>query len=238
MATYCQGDNLFSADSSGRQCTAIATAAALYTTTTPIAEWTRLDLDYIFLSGDSLYKEVIKGRPSNEHGYLLISDIPEQVVVFNETYRIKRAAALCGLMSAQQMSEEATGIEDAVQRVFLEQSAAILIIKDSSVMVCRDKDGIVFVFDSHARDQNGLPSADGKAVLMKLKDQDDLLQYLHEVGSALTDGDIIATYEIVGIEVVAERRPEVCFHAFFLKIHLIEKHIFLMSVFFSPQINY
>lgn len=207
MATYHQGDQLFSAESRGRQCTAMATTAALYATEKPVAEWTKMDLDLILLSGDVLYTEVIQERPGNEHGYLLISDIPEQVTVFNKTYTIQRTAAMCGLITLQQMSEAAMSLENALRRVFMEKSTAIMITKDSSVMVCKDKDGKVFVFDSHSRGENGMPVPDGKAVLMKLKDQDDLLHYLREIGAVHADGGSVATFEIVGISAATGPSP-------------------------------
>jgi hypothetical protein len=64
------------------------------------------------------------------------------------------------------MSEAATTLGNALRRVFMERSTATMVTQNSSVMVCKHKDERVFVFDSHARGENCMPSPDGKAVLM------------------------------------------------------------------------
>ena len=57
----------------------------------------------------------------------------------------------------------------------------------------------VYVFDSHARDDCGLPSPRGKAVLLKFTDRNHLVSYLHTIASTMGDNPV--PNEIVSLKI-------------------------------------
>ena len=144
----------FSQSTRGRQCTAMATYAVAFTKIQNFADWQKCHLDLILLFGDFLYRTFVNQLPENEHGYLLISDIPSHAVLFNENSQLDSAPPACGLISRQQYLDEAMSLDNAVKNVFSQHSCAILIIKDSSVMLHKSGECVYYVFDSHSRDKN------------------------------------------------------------------------------------
>ena len=72
-------------------------------------------------------------------------------------------------------------------------------MKGLSVMINRREDGACFLFDSHARDNQGMPSSTGKSVLIRFKHTLDLVKYLKNFATKL-DGNRIIPFEVVGIK--------------------------------------
>ncbi|GFO41277.1 hypothetical protein PoB_006778200 [Plakobranchus ocellatus] len=133
----------------------------------------------------------------------MITDIPDQAQLFNAKFALDRTQLIHGLVSHHQSHELVFTLADGVNKVFQQKCTAILIMKDMSVMIhaqCKEDD-TCFVFDSHARGNNGLPAATGKSVLIKFRDSSDLGEYLYEFASNVDSGSVIP-YEIVGIEMV------------------------------------
>ncbi|GFO13383.1 tigger transposable element-derived protein 6 [Plakobranchus ocellatus] len=91
QAAFHQGTaEIFAEDTRGRQCTAMATSAIVYSTVKATASWTVNDLNQILIFGDYLYKEIDEQLPENEHGYLLISEIPHRISLFGTTVYLQR----------------------------------------------------------------------------------------------------------------------------------------------------
>jgi hypothetical protein len=67
-----------------------------------------------------------------------------------------------------------------VEQLFERAPAAILIWKDTATLLHKTPSPETFgcVFDSHARNNRGLPSPRGKAILMQFAIVDDLICYL------------------------------------------------------------
>ncbi|GFO49484.1 tigger transposable element-derived protein 6-like protein [Plakobranchus ocellatus] len=183
-ASYHQGQGVFSPETRGRQCTAIAAAAVAYSSVKNVREWCKTDLDLILITGDSFYRQIDQQRPDTEDGFHMITDILDQAQLFNAKFALDRTKPLHGLVSHHQSHELVFTLADGVNKVFQQKCTAILIMKDMSVMIhaCKE-DGTCFVFDSHARGNNGLPAATGKSVLIKFRDSSDLVEYLYEFAS-------------------------------------------------------
>lgn len=58
--------------------------------------------------------------------------------------------------------------------------------------------------DSHSRNEAGMPAVDGKSVLVRLTNIDDLALHLNDLAAALSDN--IVTYEVVGIEATHQQQ--------------------------------
>ena len=193
---------LFQLSSRGKQYTAMAAAAVVNAANKNIEEWERDDLDIILLNGDRLYGQIVDQRPDTEEGYLLISDIPDQVNMFDSTFMFRRTEPVHGLISLRQSTEVAFTLTDAVSKIFGQTSATILILKDMSAMIYQSRHNErCFLFDSHSRNNKGMPTHNGKSILMTSEDSSDLVSYCHEFVSKL-DAEELVHFEIVGIEAV------------------------------------
>ncbi|GFO26063.1 ATP-dependent DNA helicase [Plakobranchus ocellatus] len=97
----------------------MATSAIVYSTVKATASWTVNDLNQILIFGDYLYKEIDEQLPENEHGYLLISEIPHRISLFGTTVYLQRSRSLCGIIASVQLSQAATSINEAISQGFL-----------------------------------------------------------------------------------------------------------------------
>ena len=89
-ASYHQGDSVFPAESRGHQCTAMAASAAVYRLLSNVSQWERADLDPILMNGDKLYRQITSEMPTCENGYLLISDIPNSINLFDKLFIVNK----------------------------------------------------------------------------------------------------------------------------------------------------
>ncbi|GFO08451.1 hypothetical protein PoB_003495600 [Plakobranchus ocellatus] len=173
QAAFHQGTaEIFAEDTRGRQCTAMATSAIVYSTVKATASWTVNDLNQILIFGDYLYKEIDEQLPENEHGYLLIPEISHRISLFGATVYLQRSRSLCGIIASVQLSQAATSINEAISQGFERHPSAIVILKDTSMMIHKDPESRIWLSDSHSRNEDGMPAPDevGKSILINLKD--------------------------------------------------------------------
>ncbi|XP_070190953.1 uncharacterized protein [Littorina saxatilis] len=199
MGSHHQGEDIFSPDTRGRQCTAMATSAAAFIKVKDIATWEKPDLTLIMLFGDLLYKTIMEARPTNEFGYLLISDIPDNIDLFNKKFTFNRGQSLCGVVSDRQLSEAAVGLDAALRKALQDYGTALVVLKQSSVMIHQDQHGRWFLFDSHARNMKGMPSARGKSILITFTDFVELVAYLNRLSAELSKDLLI--FEVAGVNI-------------------------------------
>ena len=78
--SYHQGSEMFSEETQGRQCVVglMATSAAAFLVLKKANLLNSANIDIIMNYDGKLCKSVSKGLPPEEHGLLLISDIPKQ----------------------------------------------------------------------------------------------------------------------------------------------------------------
>ncbi|GFN97846.1 hypothetical protein PoB_002435200 [Plakobranchus ocellatus] len=176
----------------------MATSAIVYSPVKATASWTVNDLNQILIFGDYLYKEIDEQLPENEHGYLLISEIPHKISLFGTTVYLQRSRSLCGIIASVQLSQAATSINEAISQVFERHPSAIVILKDTSMMIHKDPESRIWLFDSHSRNGDGMLAPDevGKIILINLKDMADLNLYMAQLAGALSDHFV--TFEVVG----------------------------------------
>ncbi|GFO04843.1 isoamyl acetate-hydrolyzing esterase 1 [Plakobranchus ocellatus] len=157
----------------------MATSAIVYSTVKATASWTVNDLNQILIFGDYLYKEIDEQLPENEHGYLLILEIPHRISLFGTTVYLQRSRSLCGIIASVQLSQAVTSINEATSQGFECHPSAIVILKDTSMMIHKDPESRIWLFVSHSRNEDGMPAPDevGKSILINLKDIADLNLY-------------------------------------------------------------
>ncbi|KAK7095599.1 hypothetical protein V1264_004989 [Littorina saxatilis] len=206
QATYHQGSSVFNDRTRGRQCVGMATSAVAYAEIKDMSTWTKEDLDLVLLFGDYMYQKMLDDEEDNVQGYLQLSDIPAQINLFNKNFHVSRSAHACGVVGLGPSFSEAFSLSGAIKRAFDNFPSMILVLKETSVMIHKSTDSF-WLFDSHSRNQNGMPSANGKGVLMKFQDLDDLLKFLTEMSKAISSG--VVTFDSAGFQVTeTDDQPE------------------------------
>lgn len=85
-------------------------------------------------------------------------------------------------------------IHSALLNTFMSHSYAILIL-EGYIMAIIKQSNYFYVFDSHARDFNGMPDPNGTAVVIKFTNVLDLEQFLYSLSTKLR----VSLFEIVPI---------------------------------------
>ena len=139
------------------------------------SNWTTATMDYILHEGDKLYQTI-----DTEQQLLLPSDLPTCITVFNK---------VCHIITGK----EAFGsfVKDITNtKIVLSALCTLLQRTTTSALMCLgDKTGSsaiavvstntsLFIFDSHSRDDSGLPCANGTAIVMKFDDIDTITTYI------------------------------------------------------------
>ena len=147
------------------------------------SNWTTETMDHILHEGDKLYQSI-----DTEQQLLLPSDLPRCVTVKNR---------VCHMIAGK----EAYGsfVQDITEtKIILSALCALLQKTSTSALLCiGDKTGSsgiavltnstsLFIFDSHSRDNSGMPCPNGTAVVMKFDNVDNTASYICELAHELS----------------------------------------------------
>jgi hypothetical protein len=142
----------------------------------------------------------IVGQPFEEQNNdnLSIFVEPNEVENENQVWFIKYRKELQGLViTDREIDSHYYDIHTALLNTFLKNSCAILIL-ECYVMALIKQMNIFFLFDSHARDSNGMPDPNGTAVVMKFNDILDLEQHFYFLSMELHTN----LFEIVPVQLI------------------------------------
>lgn len=181
MASNHQGQAVFSTSSRGRQCVVMAAAGACFASLKPVLDWTTRDLDLILRNGDSLYQKIASKQPDNVTGFLMIDDIPSTLSVFDKDFLIQHLNSEFGIWRPEAKKESEDTMKKQIIELLQKAPACVLLMKEAATVLIKPSSSESFnccVFDSHARNEKGLSSARGKALLMKFPNPEALMQYL------------------------------------------------------------
>ena len=192
-ADYHQGDETFPEQSRGRQCvaTCVMFLIQVIMNDTSIQAWSKPVLHSVLHLGDFLYRE-LKQRDSStsicSSDYLHPSDIPSclKFEEFFVTYKV--VSTQSGVMDPHFGGNMSlVTLEYALASVCNGKSNTdlIFISKDSAIGIHYTSDKF-YVFDSHARNSSGLPSATGTSVLGVVNDLRTLCCFLRSLLQSLT----------------------------------------------------
>ena len=174
-----QGDlERFSPDSVGRQCVMNSISFLLQCNIRDPATFKTGDLDTILTEGDNLYQTIDK-----RDALLTFEDIPNMAKVSSKEFKLQHIHEGHVLIANKQ------GMHQLLTEIFSKNSDAVFILGNdrggSAVAVRREPD-LFFLFDAHSRSSiNGLPTADGKCVLVLLPDLQDITNFLQQLGESL-----------------------------------------------------
>ena len=137
--------------------------------------WTLATMDYVLHEGDKLY-----GNINVEHDFLLPSDLPTCLHISNRIIHVVRGKEAFGsfvnnlIKTKKILSVLCTFIQ-------MTQTSALLCLGDntgSSAVTLLSRNSSIYVFDSHSRDDSGMPSANGTAVLMQFADIQSTVSFI------------------------------------------------------------
>ena len=206
VGNFHQGDHKeFHAKSVGKQCVANSIIAIIYSTILPLKSWEAKNLDVILRSGDRLYSRInsqhgyllISDIPDvSQHGYLLISDIPDVITEFGKQYSIDKQGEMFGMLTKGQFNGIGQELDIAVKSVIHDNKMthAVMCIgqppttsvssrlKGGSACALLLMKGNYYIFDPHSRDKCGKPIDSRAAVLLNFKTVKHLCTYIRNLG--------------------------------------------------------
>ena len=165
----------------GFQCTIIAVIALLMVysrVSVRPSNWNAETIDRIILHGSVEYDNLILSSDRNYPRYLAHHEVPQFFDFMGSLFQVDIHDGLFYGVIGQDGSDAAMSI--SLQVAFntgFSVSPMLLFTSGGMTVSIFHDDGEYFVFDSHARDQNGHPSSTGSAVLMSFSSIIDLVEY-------------------------------------------------------------
>ncbi|KAG7299154.1 hypothetical protein JYU34_017689 [Plutella xylostella] len=187
--SFHQGNDRFSIDSRGRQCTGIAATASVAFSLSDANTWTVSDVDYILIVGDTYYHECILARQNPNAGeqnveYLALRELLPRLL-FNGHWvnvNVQNNVSIDGHIDKDQSEEGFPNLKNALACFFRDHQCGILTSNSVSVAIaCQSISGNTYywLFDSHARGPKGYKaSSRGTACCMRFVNIDELFAIL------------------------------------------------------------
>ena len=167
QGTFNQGHPMFG-ETAGRQCSCCSLFAIFFTIVKSPGHWDRNDLDFVVQEGDTLYKS------KNTTDFLMVTQLPCLISKFRTNVNVKLLENNVGVVSFGNTSKFFSKPGQ------YEGNGLILFLKGLCIAVFWTKRNI-FLFDSHSRDENGMATPYGTAILVKFDKKRDLERHLSTV---------------------------------------------------------
>ena len=190
-----QGDSRFSPQSRGNQCYPNSLVALIYTKIKETQEWVTSDINEILILGDKLYQLI---RLQTNYNHLNMSDLPCFVEIFEYICNVQqddqilaqRVPSVPGILS----------LNESLSQCFETNDCTLICIGSYALAVIKTGTHY-YVFDSHARDNKGLPHPDGTAVLLLFANIEYLCEYFEKLCIALGQHEN-AIIELTGVNIL------------------------------------
>ena len=140
-------------------------------------------MDHILYEGDKLYRTI-----DAEQQLLLPSDLPACVTVNNRVCHITTGKEAFGSF-VQDITETKIILSALCTLLQKTTTSALLCLGDktgSSAIAVLTNNTSLFIFDSHSRDDSGMPCPNGTAVVMKFENIDDTVSYICQLAYELS----------------------------------------------------
>lgn len=203
MGDFHQGDERFSDISRGNQCYPICLAALLYTKVKEVSQWRSYDINEILLLGDEVYKMI---RTEVHENHLRVEELPTCIELFDSTFSINQEPQILPHLNQTIHIPGTLSLHDAFSECFMKNKHALICIGCYASAVIQTETSF-FLFDSHARNQQGLPDGDGKAIVLSFCNLDNLCAYIYKLNTALGYAET-TILEITGINITQMRQQE------------------------------
>ena len=194
-----QGSDMFDERNIGRQCTCTSLMSLIMSQNKSPIHWTPSDLDAILFSGDKLYTE--------NHGnqaYLMVTELPTTVEYANNSYTVQYHDSYSGSFSLVSTSVPFYTLLHAINHSQAVSPYMMLIIgrancATASMIMHMGEDAGFFVYDSHSRNEIGMPIADGSSVVLNCKSLEKLVNYIKQLSDAM--GSTADQFELTPVTV-------------------------------------
>lgn len=173
QGSFHQGDARFG-QSAGTQCMCNALFSIFFSAVKRVYHWSTRDLDYILTEGNRIY--VGLGQTSS---YLSVDELPHQISMEGQAIQMVPLVDIGGVLSGD-------FFVNLLERIGYCGNGIIMIIAGYSFSMIWSNSSI-HLFDSHAKDQNGFPSPEGKSVLLKFQTIRDVQSYLMQLYPPIID---------------------------------------------------
>ena len=179
-ADFSQGNTKKFRQNSGKQCLAMSLTASaiIYNHITNANTWDSTILNSILCAGNNLYSFISN---SVNKSYLLLTDVPEMVSVFDGIYCMQYGAPFAGDLFMANTALPYYSIDNALNNLFAETQLnyqhCMLTIGCNTVAIFKTSEGTYKVFDSHSRDLYGIPHPLGKCILASVDSIESLVIY-------------------------------------------------------------
>ena len=167
----------------GAQCTMMALAALIFSSQVMQPDtWTGDIVDQVLMYGDHLYSHLIDTQFRGNHStYIGHYQIPTSVSLFGSAYHVAIQNTFFGFVGGSKHSEIGTlSVTDALHMSLTLSSMVLVTIGAESFSFFSDATGI-YLFDSHARNSQGLVDGTGTAVVLHFSDETHLVIFLTDV---------------------------------------------------------
>lgn len=165
-----QGSDVFPLLSRGKQCVSICLIFLLKTIILDVHGWIKKDLHDVMKHGDELYRKIQNSLSPNSHDYLHLSELPEKIQFEENNFCYEFQGKLLQTYSGV-LCEDIVGnlslfsLENAILSSYCGCGLAhyILLVEGSAIGIFYDEQKF-YLFDSHARDENGRSCSSGTCI--------------------------------------------------------------------------
>ncbi|KAJ8051200.1 hypothetical protein HOLleu_04679 [Holothuria leucospilota] len=186
-----QGDRQFSESSAGRQCSCNALVAIAFLNMYDVI--TPSHVNKILQEGDKLYR-IIRERllcsgKLHISERLTTNDLPSQLFMGNVLHKFKHFESIYGRLHADNSSSDTSNLEPLhviVHRAFQISNTNIMVIGNDMITLFNNGKDRCGIFDSHSRNNKGMPTVDGHAVLLYFPSLPTLVDHLYKLVDSLS----------------------------------------------------
>ena len=158
-ADYSQGNEALFGENASKQCVAMSLTAIIYHQIEHISEWTSSTLNNILTIGNNLYVSIRYSVQAND--YLLLTDLPCVVSLYNKVYTLQYSESLTGSLFMTSNNGPYMSLQNSLMEVFsncrLNYHCCLSTVGINTVAVFKNSEQSFKIFDSHSKDFYGMP---------------------------------------------------------------------------------
>ena len=178
QGTFNQSDARFG-ETAGVQCACMSLFSLCWSVVKSIFRWSPSDLDFVLINGDSIYKDLLHGPGGLSFvRHLSIDDLPHEIHFPQGLVGIEFLENKTGEISYNRSDATLVSLFYSVSII---GNGFLIFINGFTIAVIYGRGlNSYFLFDSHSRNQQGLPVPEGKSILIKFSRVQDIENYLRE----------------------------------------------------------
>ena len=168
MASFHQANSMFGI-TAGMQCACSALFSLCWSKMKNICHWNATDLDDMLIKGDDLFKNLKVMR------HLSVNDLPKTITLDNCDMKITFKPLVTCVITKTNVNF----IRPSLVLNKLSSDGMMLFVGDTTLSLLWNTKSF-YLFDSHSRDEQGMPTANGTGVLMQFSKLSDVQTYIIE----------------------------------------------------------